>query len=147
MFRGTRRLASHCRFSSSCTVFAYGVTSSGKTHTIQGTAEQPGIIPRVVNVSSLFLFPFSLFLFTSGCMAQALLEKKREMSEKTVSLSLSYMEIYKDEAYDLLVPRETVSHPNFSSAMSSTEACILIRLRRLSFPFARIQLEKSLSLT
>ena len=32
------------------TVFAYGVTSSGKTHTIQGTKAQPGIIPRVVKV-------------------------------------------------------------------------------------------------
>lgn len=34
----------------SCTVFAYGVTSSGKTHTIQGNASEPGIIPRVVKV-------------------------------------------------------------------------------------------------
>ena len=34
----------------SCTVFAYGVTSSGKTHTIQGSPAEPGIIPRVVRV-------------------------------------------------------------------------------------------------
>lgn len=32
------------------TVFAYGVTSSGKTHTMQGTADDPGIIPRAVEV-------------------------------------------------------------------------------------------------
>lgn len=30
------------------TVFAYGQTSSGKTHTMRGTAEQPGIIPMAV---------------------------------------------------------------------------------------------------
>ena len=30
------------------TVFAYGQTSSGKTHTMQGTAEEPGIIPLAV---------------------------------------------------------------------------------------------------
>lgn len=35
----------------SCTVFAYGVTSSGKTHTIQGNSSEPGIIPRAVKVS------------------------------------------------------------------------------------------------
>lgn len=31
------------------TVFAYGQTSSGKTHTMQGSAEEPGIIPLAVH--------------------------------------------------------------------------------------------------
>ena len=30
------------------TVFAYGQTSSGKTHTMRGTPEVPGIIPLAV---------------------------------------------------------------------------------------------------
>ena len=30
------------------TVFAYGQTSSGKTHTMRGTSEQPGIVPLAV---------------------------------------------------------------------------------------------------
>ncbi len=30
------------------TVFAYGQTSSGKTHTMSGTAAEPGIIPLAV---------------------------------------------------------------------------------------------------
>jgi len=30
------------------TVFAYGQTSSGKTHTMRGTASQPGIVPLAV---------------------------------------------------------------------------------------------------
>lgn len=30
------------------TVFAYGQTSSGKTHTMRGTVEEPGIIPLAV---------------------------------------------------------------------------------------------------
>jgi hypothetical protein len=34
------------------TIFAYGVTSSGKTHTMQGTRAQPGVIPRAVRVGS-----------------------------------------------------------------------------------------------
>jgi hypothetical protein len=32
------------------------------------------------------------------------------MNECDVSLSMSYMEIYRDEVYDLLVDRETVRH-------------------------------------
>lgn len=48
-----------CLLSSTCdesngiqtvTIFAYGVTSSGKTHTMQGTPKDPGVIPRVVEV-------------------------------------------------------------------------------------------------
>ncbi|KAJ1650397.1 hypothetical protein IWQ61_008791 [Dispira simplex] len=31
-------------------IFAYGVTNSGKTYTIQGTRDQPGIIPRTMNI-------------------------------------------------------------------------------------------------
>lgn len=29
-------------------VFAYGQTSTGKTHTMQGTEEQPGVIPLAI---------------------------------------------------------------------------------------------------
>ncbi|KAK7462307.1 hypothetical protein VKT23_007908 [Stygiomarasmius scandens] len=67
------------------TIFAYGVTSSGKTHTMQGTKAEPGVIPRAV---------------------RALFARKAEYSQYQVTLSVSYMEIYKDEAYDLLVNRE-----------------------------------------
>ncbi|EIM88681.1 kinesin-domain-containing protein [Stereum hirsutum FP-91666 SS1] len=69
------------------TIFAYGVTSSGKTHTMQGIRDAPGVIPRVV---------------------RALFEQKEFVeAHDDVSLSISYMEIYKDECYDLLVDRDT----------------------------------------
>ena len=32
------------------TVFAYGSTGSGKTHTISGTEESPGVLPRAVDL-------------------------------------------------------------------------------------------------
>lgn len=32
------------------TVFAYGSTGSGKTHTISGTDENPGVLPRAVKL-------------------------------------------------------------------------------------------------
>ncbi|KAG2143088.1 P-loop containing nucleoside triphosphate hydrolase protein [Suillus clintonianus] len=68
------------------TIFAYGVTSSGKTHTMQGTRACPGVIPRVV---------------------EAMFEQKAALLKSNVELAVSYMEIYKDECYDLLVDRET----------------------------------------
>lgn len=66
------------------TVFAYGATGCGKTHTITGTAQQPGII----------------FL-----TMQELFEKIEERSgEKATEVSLSYLEIYNETIRDLLVP-------------------------------------------
>ncbi|KAH9917698.1 kinesin-domain-containing protein [Epithele typhae] len=69
------------------TVFAYGVTSSGKTHTMQGSSDQPGIIPRAV---------------------QEVFRKAGDTAQRAV-VHASYMEIYKDEVYDLLVDRETAN--------------------------------------
>ncbi|KAF8552102.1 kinesin-domain-containing protein [Imleria badia] len=68
------------------TIFAYGVTSSGKTHTMQGTKAQPGVIPRVV---------------------EAMFLQKAALQRSSVELAVSYMEIYKDEVYDLFVTRES----------------------------------------
>ncbi|CAG8516405.1 3900_t:CDS:10 [Ambispora leptoticha] len=67
------------------TIFAYGVTGSGKTYTIQGTETRPGIIPRTV---------------------QTLFEIKG-LSKYSLDLRLSYIEIYKEVINDLLVPRDT----------------------------------------
>ena len=66
------------------TVFAYGATGCGKTHTITGTAQQPGII----------------FL-----TMQELFEKIEERNdEKHTEVSLSYLEIYNETIRDLLEP-------------------------------------------
>ncbi|KAJ7726683.1 P-loop containing nucleoside triphosphate hydrolase protein, partial [Mycena maculata] len=71
------------------TIFAYGVTSSGKTHTMQGTPADPGVIPRVVKA-----------LFAKS--ASPTLPGTTERAE----IAVSYIEIYKDDVYDLLVTRE-----------------------------------------
>ncbi|KAF2754997.1 kinesin family protein-like protein [Pseudovirgaria hyperparasitica] len=66
------------------TVFAYGATGCGKTHTITGIKTDPGII----------------FL-----TMQELFEKVQELQEeKFVEVSLSYLEIYNETIRDLLVP-------------------------------------------
>ncbi|KAK2597255.1 hypothetical protein N8I77_013115 [Diaporthe amygdali] len=66
------------------TVFAYGATGCGKTHTITGTAAQPGIIFMTM---------------------QELFEKIADRSEeKAAEITLSYLEIYNETIRDLLVP-------------------------------------------
>ena len=68
------------------TVFAYGATGCGKTHTITGTIQQPGII----------------FL-----TMQELFERMGEKADEKVSeISLSYLEIYNETIRDLLVPSD-----------------------------------------
>jgi hypothetical protein len=65
----------------SCVIFAYGMTNSGKTHTIQGTKSEPGSLPRLVNEVMSRLDSGD----NSGC-----------------SLSFSMLEIYQEKVYDLL---------------------------------------------
>ncbi|KAG0302034.1 kinesin-like protein Klp5, partial [Dissophora globulifera] len=64
------------------TLFAYGATGCGKTHTISGTPEKPGII----------------FL-----TMQELYDRIQEVeNEKTVEISVSYLEVYNETIRDLL---------------------------------------------
>ncbi|CAM1504866.1 Fc.00g024570.m01.CDS01 [Cosmosporella sp. VM-42] len=80
----TRSLLDNVLDGYNATVFAYGATGCGKTHTITGTAQHPGII----------------FL-----TMQELFEKIGERSQdKVTELSLSYLEIYNETIRDLLVP-------------------------------------------
>lgn len=67
-------------------VFAYGPTGAGKTHTMLGTAEQPGVIPRAVRE-----------VFN-------LVNAKDEDEGWDYSIGMSYLEIYNEKVLDLLAP-------------------------------------------
>ncbi|KAF7150475.1 hypothetical protein RHSIM_Rhsim02G0144000 [Rhododendron simsii] len=75
------------------TVFAYGQTNSGKTHTMRGSTAEPGVIPRAVH---------DLF----GLI--------QEDTDRGFLLRMSYMEIYNEEINDLLAPerRKLQIHEN-----------------------------------
>ncbi|CAI9099661.1 OLC1v1036517C1 [Oldenlandia corymbosa var. corymbosa] len=65
------------------TVFAYGQTSSGKTHTMRGSASEPGVIPLAVH---------------------DLFDMIDEECDREFLLRMSYLEIYNEEINDLLAP-------------------------------------------
>ncbi len=80
----TRNLLDSVLDGYNATVFAYGATGCGKTHTITGTVQAPGVI----------------FL-----TMQELFERIGEINdEKHTEVSLSYLEIYNETIRDLLVP-------------------------------------------
>ncbi|OZJ04833.1 hypothetical protein BZG36_02322, partial [Bifiguratus adelaidae] len=65
------------------TVFAYGATGCGKTHTISGSPEDPGIIFLTI---------------------RELYERIEQLKDdKTIHFSLSYLEVYNEQIKDLLV--------------------------------------------
>ena len=64
-------------------IFAYGTTGSGKTYTMTGNIDQPGIM--VLILKDLF---------------QAI----QEQTDKHISLKMSYVEIYNEIIRDLLLP-------------------------------------------
>lgn len=67
------------------TVFCYGMTGAGKTHTMQGTIEDPGIIYRTV----------------AQLMDMISLEKEATTSKGSWKVYVSYYELYNEKVYDL----------------------------------------------
>lgn len=65
------------------TVFAYGQTNSGKTYTMRGSTNEPGVIPLAVH---------------------DLFDIIQQDVDREFLLRMSYMEIYNEEINDLLVP-------------------------------------------
>lgn len=74
------------------TLFAYGVTGTGKTHTMRGgkTLADRGVIPRLL----------------SGIYRRSKKMEKDSEGETKVQVALSYYEIYNDKVYDLFEPPE-----------------------------------------
>ncbi|KAG9392327.1 Kinesin motor domain [Carpediemonas membranifera] len=65
-------------------IFAYGATSSGKTHTMSGTAKEPGIIPRTV--AAIFEFK----------------ERIKSAVGDEVDIEVACSQIYNEKVDDLL---------------------------------------------
>jgi hypothetical protein len=68
------------------TIFAYGQTGAGKTWTMMGSPEQPGVIPRAIS--------------------QIFERINQPGNEDTYVMTASYVEIYNEQVRDLLNPGE-----------------------------------------
>ena len=68
-----------------CTVFAYGATGSGKTFSMAGTPEQPGIMSRSV---------------------EHIFQSIQLQTGRKAKLRMSYLEIYNENIRDLLKPSD-----------------------------------------
>ncbi|KAJ0245370.1 Kinesin motor domain-containing protein [Hirschfeldia incana] len=80
------------------TVFAYGQTNSGKTHTMRGSQTEPGVIPLAVH---------DLFNTVS------------QDASRDFLLRMSYLEIYNEDIHDLLAPqhRKLQIHENLEKGI------------------------------
>jgi hypothetical protein len=67
-----------------CTLFAYGATGCGKTHTITGSEDNPGLI--YLSIKSLF----------------AQMDSMKESDD--IQISLSFLEVYNETVRDLFQP-------------------------------------------
>lgn len=76
----------HILSGQNASVFAYGPTGAGKTHTMLGSSQQPGVIPRAVRE-----------VFN-------LVKAKNEDEGWDYTIGMSYLEIYNEKVLDLLSP-------------------------------------------
>ncbi|NXX85480.1 KI18B protein, partial [Urocolius indicus] len=68
-----------------CSVFAYGATGAGKTHTMLGSESSPGIMYRT--------------------MAELYSRIEARKEEKSCEVLVSYQEVYNEQIHDLLEPK------------------------------------------
>ena len=78
------------------TVFAFGMTGSGKSHTINGTKDDPGLVPRAVN---------HIFDNLKSCSSS-------DNREQVGMVCLSFVELYNNQLYDLLTPEGSTQTEN-----------------------------------
>ncbi|XP_011061999.1 PREDICTED: kinesin-like protein KIF18A [Acromyrmex echinatior] len=83
VFEGsTKRLINSLLDGYNCSVFAYGATGAGKTHTMLGNREDPGI--------------------TYHTVAELFSEIENQSKHREFTLGVSYLEIYNENVQDLL---------------------------------------------
>lgn len=148
--RTTLPLISHLFRGESAVVFAYGVTCSGKTFTIQGTPEAPGILPRALDViinsiakakgSGLAqdcIVSDDVAKLTDESMHQRRRLRPRLTSRKpsthdpnylevdsatNYSIYASYLEVYNDQVYDLFNKNAIIPIVDDSVGVDTTTA-------------------------
>jgi kinesin family protein C1 len=110
LFREVEILVQSAINGSRATIFAYGQTGSGKTHTMQGTMNDPGLIPQ----AGAYLFQRAAIMAEQGW---------------TTSIKAEILEIYNETIRDLLQKSIT------TASSSSTASPLEIRHSKEGDPF------------
>ena len=84
------------------TVFAYGQTGAGKTHTMQGPRHHPGVIPRALA---------DLFTHLQAAKAKAGGDAGQTAPAFDAVVTMSYLELYNEEIIDLFDPSLEAADP------------------------------------
>ena len=91
------------------TVFAYGQTGAGKSWTMSGNAQHPGIIPRMSS---------ELFQKIEALKADYAAQGK----ERHFMVEASFFEIYNEQVFDLLVPKTKAGAKRKNLMLRETKA-------------------------
>ncbi|KAF0746569.1 hypothetical protein AaE_008073, partial [Aphanomyces astaci] len=86
------------------TVFASGASGSGKTHTMEGTAKNPGVVPRTMQ---------KVFQFGQQQVA-------------TYRVEMSFVEIHNDKVMDFLAATTTKLHQDELSLSTSASGRVVV---------------------
>jgi kinesin family member 20 len=129
LFRGTNGL-----------VFAYGTSNAGKTYTIQGTAANPGILPRSLSVIFNSIAPVKNEDPPIAAVSDAVIaitgNSENEcqtcpdyageeavipcIPDAEYKVFVSYLEIYNEQCFDLLLKPQPVPLPKCAPAPGSS---------------------------
>ena len=96
----TRKIVQNVMDGFNGTVFAYGQTSSGKTHTMFGSKDEPGVIPLAV---------------------RDVFDAVRRGSDREFLIRVSYLEIYNEKMMDLFAPEYRGGDDESASTLSIRE--------------------------
>ena len=85
-----KKIIDHAFNGYNCCIFAYGISGSGKTHTIMGYNDELGLIPRI-----------------SQSLFDQQIQKNNLNNNMQYKIDISYFEIYSEKIRDLLSSRKT----------------------------------------
>jgi hypothetical protein len=100
-------------------IFAYGITASGKTHTIVGNNKDPGIIPRTLRI---------ILQIISKLNDQNININNHINKNNQYSAAISFLEVYNDLVYDLFRFSKN-QNTNISSTTSLNQAPEPLKIR------------------
>lgn len=106
VFADCRGLVSSAVDGYNVTVFAYGQTGAGKTHTMYGSTEAPGLVPRVAEEVFMLLSKYS--------------------HEANAKVKCSMFELYRDDLVDLLFQRRKGVVPALLDIKKDTRGSVYV---------------------